>query len=301
MNNLQKETILQAIFLADAYTMPLQWNYDPKNIDELLSNQSIDLDKLNGGMHNQFFSEKKAGEQTHYGDVLSHLLNYVKKEQRFDLASYQQAWKTFLESYDGYMDKTMKDTLQKLQDGVTPPVSMSSDFFGVLCGIPLILISQTYQDAEKLFIERSSFTHKSELVQDATRFMLALSKELSEKNTFSQSIDNANTRVQSAAIQDIVASAKDLSAQTDRPTRELINDAGLGCDTKNNLLYALILLLRSKDGDVFLDFMKANAIAGSDSSSRAIFLAFVLASRPGFTLPEQLLSSYRLLQPKANI
>ncbi len=294
IKNLNIQNLLQHILVADSYTMPLHWNYDLKNIDTLIENGSIDLSMLNSGKYNTYFASKEKGQQSHYGDMLLHLYHYGKNNSSFSTDEYSKSWQQFVENYDGHKDGSTKSTLQNLQKNITPYYTTSTDFCGVLCGVSLIVQSHADNSAEDIITsiqKRSDMTHNHALIRAGIQWLIHASIAVSNEYSIEQTIQYANSKTNDTELIDLIKKGQAL-ASTDKSTRLLIEDAGLGCDIRSNLPYCILLLLREKFD--FMKLMQSNIIAGSDSAPRAMFLAYLLGSRPHHKLPKDLLSQLKV-------
>ena len=293
-NSISIQSLLEHIFVADAYTMPLQWNYNFEDIDSLIDNGSIDISTFNSGKYSNYFANKEKGQFSHYGDMLLHLYHYVKSNASFKIDEYSTSWQQFVENYDGYKDSTTKSTLQNIQKNVSPYDTVSTDFIGVLCGLPLIILANTNtseDDVIALIQQRSNMTHNHPLIRDGIQWLIHASMVISQDYTIEQTIEYANSKSNNNDLLELIKKGQTL-ASTKKDTRLLIKDAGLGCDIQSNLPYCIVLLLREKFD--FMHIMKGNIIAGSDSVSRALFLAYLLGSKSHNTVPKNLLSQLEI-------
>ena len=110
-----------AAFAADAFSLGTHWIYNTNVIDRKLGRVETLLKPEIASFH----KGKDAGEFTHFGDQMLVLLESVSEKGGFDIADFSNRWQALFASYDGYLDRATKDTLQNFASNATPETSGS--------------------------------------------------------------------------------------------------------------------------------------------------------------------------------
>jgi len=273
-----KELVLSTL-VADSYSLGAHWVYDEKQLLE----PSIDWDSLNAPL-SIWHKGKGAGEFTHYGDQTYWLYEFLKDKEEFDENEFLSFWTNKMQTYEGYIDGASRNTLQNINDGVTPSGSESSDLSVVGRIVPLLKVS----DSKEKFLENvekfTKLTHNSTKSVNAANFFAKLLWAALEQKDLVESIDLIKDKCDSnvqAMVDRAIASSKD-------DTFETIRTFGPACDVDEGFGGIIHLLLKY---DNIKDMLICNAKAGGDSSARGMIAAAILmANKPMSQIPQNWLA-----------
>lgn len=261
-----KNLVLLAL-VADSYSLGSHWVYE----EDKLKDTHINWENLNAPLA-IWHKGKVAGDFTHFGDQLVFLYDFLQDKSNFDENEYFNFWVEKMKTYKGYMDGASRDTLQNLQNRVTPSASTSSDLSITGRIAPLLLVSKN----ENEFINNvelfTKLTHNSQKAIDASVFFakllyLSLNGEDIEKSICSLEKDT-NSHFK-ALIQNGLASKN-------KDTFQAIRDFGPACDVDEGFSGVIHLLCKYKN---LKDLLTENAKAGGDTSARAMIAATIFTAK----------------------
>ena len=262
-------------FIADALSLGVHWVYNTNVIDKKFGRVDGYLDPLTS--HHK---GKKAGEQTHYGDQMMVLMEFLEKDSGFDLERFARSWSQFFDTYTGYFDHATKDTLQHLSEGkgVQECGSASDELAGASRVAPLF---QWYaHDNEHLVRaarQQTAFTHNHGDVVDAAEFFVrTAARVLGGTLPLRAMREVVAEHFKESAIAALVEDGLD-SCEMD--TRQVIADFGQMCSVEAALPGTVHLIARyEKD---FETALVENTMAGGDSAARGMPAAMILGAHHG--------------------
>jgi ADP-ribosylglycohydrolase len=258
--------LLLASLVADAYSLGAHWVYDEKQLKEL----DIDWNDLNAPKA-MWHKGKGAGDFTHYGDHTLWLYNFVQDKDTFDVDAYMEYWKNKLDSYNGYIDGSTRDTLENISKGTKPTGSGSTDLSIVGRIAPLLLVSNTKEEFLQNVEEFVKCTHNSNEAIVSTKFFAQLLLEVLAGNDIQSSIvklkDSYDTTIQSYISDGISSKLED--------SFKAIREFGPACGIDGGFQGVIHLLSRY---DNLKDLLIENAKAGGDSSARAMIASIILTA-----------------------
>ena len=273
-----KDLILTSL-VADSYCLGSHWVYDEKQ----LTQAQIDWNILNAPLA-VWHRGKIAGEFTHYGDQTYWLYEFLGNKDSFNKDEFLQYWKNKVNLYEGYIDGATKNTLENIEQGITPSGSSSSDLSIVGRITPLLLVSNTKEEFLSNVRDLVSLTHNSPKALNSSVFFAKLLWNVLDGNGIEESIlalkEDCDTQIQGYIQQAINSKDKD--------TFEAIREFGPACDVEGGFAGAIYLLLKHNN---FKQMLVENAQAGGDSSARAMITSVIfMANKPMIQIPKEWLA-----------
>lgn len=265
------ESILLGALIGDALSLGPHWIYEPDVIAGKLGLPDSSHDPMS-----DYHPGKRAGDFTHYGDQILHLLGHLSETGKFDLQSYADSWRAYWENpqHTSYRDGATRTTLILLQAGLPPGKagSSSNDLAGAACIAPLFLMEMPEHEILLAARELTAFTHNDPSVIEAAEFFVRLILAVRE----GESIPYALARIAARSWKSLPAkgfAAARHSASSSWSDIEALASHGLSCHIDNAFPGVLHLLFRHPaDPETVLI---ANASAGGDTAARALFLGMV--------------------------
>eukprot|EP00002_Diphylleia_rotans_P023304 TRINITY_DN4580_c0_g1_i1.p1 TRINITY_DN4580_c0_g1~~TRINITY_DN4580_c0_g1_i1.p1 ORF type:complete len:314 (-),score=78.00 TRINITY_DN4580_c0_g1_i1:70-1011(-) len=133
------------MFLADSHALGVHWCYFSDTIAEKIGR----VGSLVKPTLNDYHPTKEAGDLSHYGDQTLVLLEELKKGHKFVAEEYSSSWVAFAESYNGYRDGSMKDTLATIKSG-THFLEAGAKHSDVSSGARVLPLLAIHNDEESL-------------------------------------------------------------------------------------------------------------------------------------------------------
>ena len=261
-----KDLVLSSL-VADSYSLGAHWIYDEKQLQVL----DLDWNNLNDAKV-IWHKGKVAGDFTHYGDQTLWLYQYLEEKKKFDVNEYIEVWKTKIQSYNGYIDGSTRETLENIENKVTPPGSSSTDLSIVGRITPLLLVSNSKEEFLQNVESLVGATHNSNEALAASKFFASLLLEALDNKGIEKLLltlkDNFDTKIQSYIYSGIASKTDD--------TFQVIRDFGPACDINGGFEGVIHLLCKY---DNFKDMMICNAKAGGDSSARGMIAAVIFMAQ----------------------
>jgi len=264
--NKQISNSIMASLVADAYVLGAHWVYDEKQLQDL----PINWETLNDPQA-MWHKSKTKGDLTHYGDQTLFLLEYITKNKEFSKNDFYSFWKDKMSSYDGYIDASTRESLEKMN-------SASNDLS--ICGrLAPLLISANNKD---VFLSRVKelveMTHNSKLAYQSSQFFAEILWDSLKNEDITKSIQI--TKEKYPELSDWVDEGFN-SRNSD--TFSTIREFGPACGIDGGFA-GVIHLLSLKDD--FKTIMQKNAKAGGDSSARGMVVAMILGSQDGVSITQ---------------
>lgn len=268
MFNEKYETLLLSTLAADSYCLGTHWIYDLEELQGL----QIDWEILNAP-HVSWHEGKVKGDLTHYGDQLIILDQFLKDKKTFDVQAYMLHWHNEMQTFKGYKDAAIKDTMINMDNKLNIPCGSNSGDMSVIGRIvPLLKVSQTKDE----FLENTALlvqaTHNNEQVVEAMHFFSMLLLETLEGNTIQSAILKLRSKY-SDEIQNYI----DLGmASKDTDTALAIASFGSACPTEFSFPSTIHLLFKY---DNYKEALIQNSKSGGDSAARAMVIAYLFAAQ----------------------
>ncbi len=268
----QRQALWLGSITGDAFVLGGHWIYDLTQLKANFPTYTQPHDPLPGSYHKQ----KKAGDQTHYGDQARHLWHYLAANQvSYDPAQYRQEWLEFMSSYKGYMDRASKDSLSALKAGHQYG-SASNELGGTA---RLAAIYYWLEDPHKALAaaeDQSRMTHDSPEARAITRLVAkALQLVLDQGLSAFAALDQARDQTEIKLVGDSFNAVKEL---TDFSADSIAKNLGQTCHAKHALPATLAVLKTCKD---YRQAMQLNVMIGGDSAARALIIGAFLGAAEG--------------------
>lgn len=268
---MRKEDVVLGSLVADTYSLGAQWIYMKTQLD----NSNLDWENLNAPMSNLHKSKVK-GDFSHYGDQMFWLYDYVKKENKFEPASFVNIWKEKMSVYAGYIDESSRETLRNLSIPLELPCGGVCDDLSVLGRIsPLLIVSQSEEEFVKNVKSFVLLTHYSEVIKESAEYIAKVLWAVIHGAAIIETMKAIKTPYTHRLKEYI---QKGLDSKLDN-TFDAIRVFGPGCDIEEGMPGVVYLI--NKYGNDFKTIMIENAKAGGDSSSRAMVIAMLLVAAYG--------------------
>lgn len=260
----------RAALVADALCLGPHWVYDQSQIASLFSNGVTAF----ADPASQYHPNRTAGQLTHYGDQSLTLHESIKKRDGFDLDGWREDWLAAMANYDGYLDGATKKTQAK--EGLQP--SDSSDLAGASRLAPILDLGFPVEDAVVAARAQTSLTHGDPSVAEAAEFFVratdAVGNGAAIDDAFAGAVESGDYG--SLDVKGSLGRARE-AVQSGRDPLAVASNFGLTCDVSDAFPLALYMaLLPNAD---YASVMSTNALAGGDSSARAMLLAVLFAAR----------------------
>lgn len=268
---MSSESILLGALIGDALSLGPHWIYEQDVIAEKLGSADSFNDPIS-----DYHPGKRAGDFTHFGDQLLHLLTHLSETRKFNLHNYALSWRSYWENpaNTSYRDGATRSTLILLQAGLPPGKagSTSNDLAGAARIAPLFLIGLPENDLLFAVRELTAFTHNDPAVIEAAEFFTRLILLVGEGRSIPYALASLEARSWKSLPAKWFASARHSSSSSWSDT-EAMASHGLSCHIGNAFPGVLHLLLRhASDPETALI---ANARAGGDTATRSLFLGMI--------------------------
>lgn len=273
MKNDKLKGLMWGALLGDAYSLGGHWIYD----QDALSNSGLNFEGLNAPLAT-YHPTKKAGDFTHYGDQMIWLLEHVNEAKTYDPFNYAKIWQEMMNNYEGYIDSASQITLKNLNEGASfmGCGSASHDLSIVGRHAPIIFKIKNIDEIVELVKFHTFLTHMNKEVLDAGKYIveviLAMVYNLDVEKTLKERAEFYGDMVKEEVHK--AFEVRDLSSN------EAINTLGASCGVKGALASTVYLLINYHED--FEALLKANVLAGGDSSARAMVAGMVVGARYGY-------------------
>jgi ADP-ribosylglycohydrolase len=261
-----KELVLSSL-VADAYSLGAHWIYDEQQLQSL----EVDWNNLNDAKA-IWHKGKTAGEFTHYGDQTLWLYQFLQNKDEFNEAEYLEFWKNKMDSYNGYIDGSSRETLENIKKNKSPSGSTSTDLSIVGRIAPLLLVSKSKDEFLQNVDTFVKCTHNSQEAIVTAKFFATCLLSILENKKIEEAIlslkADFDTRIQSYIYSGIASKTDD--------TFESIRGFGPACDIHGGFESVVHLLCKY---DNYKDLIVCNARAGGDSSARAMIASIIFMAQ----------------------
>lgn len=279
MESNEAKALLLGSLIGDSIALGVHWVYDTAQLASQAGDFSGYIDPIPGSA--KYHPNRKAGQQTHYGDQLLTLIESIKENRGFYLSDFARRWQELFADYDDYIDGSTKKALANLEAG-SPPSESGTDS-NELCAVSRVAaIIAAYPDAsvgelQEIAWSAISFTHTDPVLQDASEFFIHVIKSVEE----GVAVEDALSAAASVDYKTIDAAAELTKAKAtiEMDAVKAIAELGQNCYYPQAFPATLYILLRY--GDDPATALLENAKAGGDSAARALLIGAVLAAKHG--------------------
>jgi len=259
----------QAALVADALSLGSHWIYNQGKIARLYPD-GVKVSTDPGGAYHP---GKSAGDLTHYGDQTVMLANSLDHHGGFNLDGWREDWLTGINGFSGYLDGASKETLAS--KGLS--ASSSNDLAGASRLAPILDLDISLDEKIAAARAQTAMTHGDVEVVDSAEFFVRAVVALEAGGDLDGAFDKAaregiyNTLNAEEALVTARAQGDDFLA--------VGQSLGLTCHFPEAFPLTLYFALRA--GADFASAISENALAGGDTSARAMLLAVLFAARDG--------------------
>ncbi len=260
---------LQAALVSDALSLGAHWIYNQGKITRLYP----DGVKVFTDPASAYHPGKSAGDLTHYGDQMLMLAKSLAHHGGFNLVGWREDWLAGMDGFSGYLDGASKETLAS--NGLS--ASSSNDLAGASRLAPILDLDISLVEKIAAARAQTALTHGDVEVVDSAEFFVRAVVALEAGSDLEAAFDQAasegiyNTLNAEEALATARAQGDDFLA--------VGQSLGLTCHFPEAFPLTLYLALRA--GADFTSAMNENALAGGDTSARAMLLAVLFAARDG--------------------
>ena len=260
----------RAALVADALSLGSHWVYNqaklarvyPEGVKEFTDPQS------------NYHPNRKAGELTHFGDQMVLLERSMQSRGGFDAEGWKADWLEGMSGYDGYVDGATRETIAA--DGLV--ASGSNDLSGASRLAPILDLELPLEEAVAAARAQTELTHGDAGVSDAAEFFVRAVYALKDGETMYKAFIFAAEEGEYAELDVAMHLSKVRELLADDFLR-VATDLGLTCHLPE--AFPLTLFFALREGADFETAVSDNALAGGDTSARAMFLAVLFAARDG--------------------
>lgn len=260
-------SFLHAALVADAFSLGAHWVYDQEEIAEAFP---VGIKEFADPL-SEYHEGKRAGDFTHYGDQTLFLNDSIEKNDGFDRAKWREDWLSEMENYQGYVDGASKETL--LTKGAMP--SGSSDLGGAARIAPILDLDLPMEEAVLAAREQTILTHGNPVVSDVAEFFVRASYAVREGAIFEDALQSAAEEGDFTKL-DAKKHLETAQELRDEPFTTVAEELGQACGVEDAFPLSLYFLLRPETE--FEKTISDNAMAGGDSSARAMLMALLFAA-----------------------
>ena len=244
---------------------------------------------------------KHLGDYTHYGDQAMLLYDYefiLIKECRGEYTAdgFKTAWRKYMNSYNGYMDKASKESLKAFKKGEA--VGSESDELGGAARIaPVLYFIEEPATALEAAVSQSRLTHNSELSLLATELFARMILKILEgeiasvPNVLRDSLGAMRENGKDITLLEEYLSAAE--AVDSESAADIAKALGQSCHASHAIPVIFKLLLTSSD---YRTVLSLNARIGGDSATRGMIIGAILGANNGMdNLPADWLAKVKRL------
>ncbi len=258
----------QAALVADALSLGSHWVYNQGKLARLYPDGVTALTDPGSSYH----PKRKAGQLTHYGDQMVLLKNSLENGT-YDDAKWAADWVKGMTGYDGYLDGASKETLAS--DGAS--ASSSNDLAGASRLAPILDLKLSPTEKIAAARAQTSLTHGDAGVVDSAEFFVRAVLAVEEGASFQEAFQSAASEGNYAQLK--TSDHLDTAIAAGPDYLAVGTEMGLTCHTPEAFPLALYLTLR--EGATYATAMSENALAGGDTSARAMLIALLFEARDG--------------------
>lgn len=258
----------QASLSADALCLGPHWVYNQGKLARLYPEGVYAL----SDPATEYHASRKAGQFTHYGDQLQLLAASIEARDGFDAEAWRADWVVGMTDYDGYIDGATFEVLAA--QGASP--SNSNDLAGASRMGPVLDAGLDEKSAIAAARQQTALTHGDAGVQDAAEFFVRAVFAVQRGESFPDAFQSAA----GAGHYDALDVSTHLSAARTadlQDYKQVASTMGLTCHVPE--AFPLTLYMALRPGASMRETLSENALAGGDSSARAMLLALLFAAR----------------------
>lgn len=269
------DTFFSTALVADSLSLGAHWVYDQEEIAEAFPNG---ITKFAEPL-SEYHKTKRAGDQTHYGDQMVMLRDSLEKRGGFDAEDWREDWLAAMECYNGYVDGASRETIKA--EAKSP--SGSSDLGGAARIAPILDLGLELEEAVAAVRAATGLTHGDAVVGDAAEFFTRAAYAVDGGAVFADALERAAVEGGYEKL-DVAGHLARVGELEDENFLVVAEELGQACGVGQAFPLALYFLLRPEMD--FVRTMSDNALAGGDSSARAMLMALLFAAEDADVVAE---------------
>ena len=252
------------VLKADALCLGPHWIYDQSQLaDAYPKGIYAPSDPLS-----PYHPNRKAGQNTHLGDQVRFLSESINEFGGYDSENWKKSWLQKMSNYDGYIDGATKAVLSTGGDEPS-----SSNEFAVVARIaPILDLGLPVDLAVELARDQAKLTHAGEQIPEVIEYFVRVIYRIGGGQPVKDSLtaESETDRYPKLAP----AAALKTAEQADKQDFCSVAKAfGQACSLESAL--PLTLYFAIHHGDDIEECLSKNALAGGDSTARAMILSML--------------------------
>ena len=259
----------KASLVADSLSLATHWIYNQSKIDREFPDGVVSLHAPSSHYH----VNKGQGDLTHYGDQTAWLAELLA-DQSYSHDAWTSHWLEKMKGYKGYVDMASQETIASEGHGK----SGSNDLAGAARIAPLFDAHMTKDELIEAAKSQTILTHGDHEVRDTAEFFVRAVSLVQEGKGFLEALQEAGDQGIYRNLPVAEHIEKALRADSD----DFIGESSkFGLTCHNPEAFPLTLYFLIHHGDSFTDAISKNAMAGGDTSARALLMALFFVARDG--------------------
>jgi len=259
---------LKATLVADSLSLGPHWVYNQDKLARSYPNGVISLTPP----LSQYHGSKVAGDFTHFGDQMLWLSESIAQSDGYNASEWKSYWEKRMSVYSGYIDSASKESLAKSSP------SSSNDLSGASRIAPLLDLNLDLNTTIEYARSQTQLTHGDLSVVEAAEFFTRAAFALKAGSGFYEALQIAAEAGKYQALRPLVHLAAAQEANTNDHL-SVATSMGLTCHLPE--AFPLTLYYAIHHSSNFSECISLNALAGGDTSARAMLLALLFAARDG--------------------
>ncbi len=259
----------KAALVADSLSLATHWVYNQSKLQREFPDGVISL----LGPTSQYHPNKKAGDLTHYGDQTRWLAELLV-DQEYSESAWRSLWLQKMKGYDGYVDGASKETMANGGNGR----SAANDLAGASRIAPLLDRGLTLIEMIGAAKSQTEFTHGDPSIGETAEFFVRAVELVKQGADFQTALQSAS---ESGVYRNLPISEYLENAVNADKDNFLVESARIGLTCHNPEALPLALYFLIHHGENFADCISRNALAGGDTSARAMLIALLFVARDG--------------------
>lgn len=285
-------SLLLSALIGDALALGPHWIYKNEVIQAHFPNGLSGYEDPRSLYH----PDKKAGDQTHYGDQTLVLARSLEtRGESWSREGWREDWHAFWQTSDAYRDHATRETLAHLEEGSTEP-SDSNELGGASRVAAVVARIPKEQLERRVGVARESvwLTHGAPVVADAAEWLVRIVTLVEQGNELSATILEAQAprdgELNAGEVMEKALEFAEAAVGNDvQALLPLAIQLGLSCDISGALPLALGLALRFENDPA--KALTTNALLGGDSAARGLVMGLLLGAKHGASIwPERWIS-----------
>lgn len=259
----------KAALVADSLSLATHWVYNQSKLQREFPDGVISL----YGPASQYHPNKKAGDLTHYGDQMVWLTELLE-DQPYSLPAWRSLWLQKMKDYDGYVDGASKETIGNGGNGR----STANDLAGASRIAPLLDANLTSIEMIEAAKSQTEFSHGDPAIGETAEFFVRAVEQVQKGEDFLTALQSASEQ---GAYRNLPVAEYLESAIKGDKENYLAESASMGLTCHNPEALPLTMYFLIHHGADFADCISKNAMAGGDTSARAMLIALLFVARDG--------------------